>query len=225
MRVLVIEDESKMLALLRDGLEREGHHVMIATDGGEGLDIGANFEFEAIILDRMLPVLDGIEVATRLRRSNCQTPILMLTARDALQDVVSGLDSGVDDYLTKPFAFAELLARLRALRRRLPTYAPEVLRFEDLELDVEGQQVRRGNEHIKLTRTEFRLLEYMMRQPAKVHHREALINAIWGYDCAVESNTVDAFIKQLRVKVDGTGSVRLIQTVRGVGYRLSREQV
>jgi len=220
MRILIVEDEPKMAALLRDGLEREGHLITLARDGSEGLSLALDYTFQVILLDRMLPGVDGGEVARRLRRMELTTPILMLTARDAVSDVVSGLDCGVDDYLTKPFAFAELYARIRALGRRPPVVAPKVLRFGDLELDLDGHLLRRAERTVNLTRTELRILEQMMLHPERVHRREALIERVWGYDCEVESNTLDVFIRQLRNKVDEGASFRHIQTVRGVGYRL-----
>lgn len=223
MRILVIEDEPKMSALLRDGLVREGHLVTRAMNGIEGLSVAVDFEFDAIVLDRMLPGLEGTEVARRTRRAGRVTPILMLTARDAVQDVVGGLDAGVDDYLTKPFALAELYARIRALGRRSVALVPRVLRFADLELDLDRVSLQRGGHTIDLTRTEYRLIEHMMTHPDRVHRREAIIEAIWGYDCEVENNTLDVFIKQLRGKIDDGHEVKRIVTLRGVGYRLSAE--
>jgi len=220
-RLLIVEDEPKMSDLLRDGMLREGHLVTVAKDGVEGLALATDFEFEAVILDRMLPLLDGAEVARRLRRAGRVTPILMLTARDAVGDVVSGLDAGVDDYLTKPFALAELAARIRALVRRPAVLAPRRLRFADLELDLDAIRLWRGGQVIDLTRTEFRLIETMMTHPERVHRREALIEAIWGYDCEVENNTLDVFIKQLRGKIDDGSDLKRILTVRGVGYKLN----
>jgi DNA-binding response OmpR family regulator len=221
MRLLVVEDEPKMAALLRDGLVAAGHLVTLSATGDEGLDIAAGLDFEAIILDRMLPGLDGCEVARRLRRAGRTMPILMLTARDAVGDVVTGLDAGVDDYLTKPFAFAELNARLRALHRRPPVIAPRVLRFRDLELDLDTFVLRQAERQISLTRTEFRILEEMMLHPDRVHRRETLVERVWGYDTEVESNTLEVYICHLRNKLDDGRGVRQIQTVRGVGYRLS----
>jgi DNA-binding response OmpR family regulator len=222
-RILIVEDEPKMSALLRDGLVREGHLVTTAQDGTDGLSLALDYDFEAVILDRMLPRLDGTEVARRLRRAGRVTPILMLTARDAIGDVIGGLDSGVDDYLTKPFALEELYARLRALGRRPAVLAPRVQHFADLELDLDGVRLRRGGQTIDLTRTEFRIIEHMMKHPDRVHRRETLIEAIWGYDCEVGNNTLDVFIKQLRGKIEDGHEVKRILTVRGVGYRLSSE--
>ncbi len=223
MRVLVVEDEVKMSALLRDGLMREGHFVTLTGNGTEGLALASEYEFEAIILDRMLPLLDGVEVARRLRKKNCNTPILMLTARDAVEDVVSGLDAGVDDYLAKPFALAELYARLRALHRRPLTSPANILHYADFELDLDVHVLRHHGRIIPLTRTEMRILEHFMRYPDRVHRRNALITAVWGYDCEVESNTLDVFIKQLRDKMSLDRKVKYIQAVRGVGYKLVSE--
>lgn len=223
MRLLIIEDEAKMSAILRDSMVREGHLVTIARDGEEGLSLAMDCDFEAVILDRMLPFLDGTEVARRLRRAGRITPILMLTARDAIGDVVGGLDAGVDDYLTKPFALDELAARIRALGRRPAVLTPRIMRFADLEVDLDAIRLRRGGQPVNLTRTEFRLIEQMMMHPDRVHRRESLIEAIWGYDCEVESNTLDVFIKQLRSKIDNGHEVRRILTVRGIGYRLNPE--
>lgn len=223
MRVLVVEDEVKMSALLRDGLIREGHFVTLTGNGAEGLALASEYEFEAIILDRMLPLLDGIEVTRRLRKKNCNTPILMLTARDAVEDVVSGLDAGVDDYLAKPFALAELFARLRALHRRPQTSPANILHYADFELDLDVHVLRHHGRIIPLTRTEMRILEQLMRYPDRVHRRNALITAVWGYDCEVESNTLDVFIKQLRDKMSLDRKVKYIQAVRGVGYKLVPE--
>jgi DNA-binding response OmpR family regulator len=222
-RILIIEDEPKMSAILRDGMIREGHLVTIAKDGAEGLSLAMDCDFGAVILDRMLPLLDGTEVAKRLRLAGRVTPILMLTARDATGDVVGGLDAGVDDYLTKPFAFAELAARIRALGRRPKTLAPRTVCFADLEIDLDAIRFRRAGKAVDLTRTEFRLIEQLMIHPDRVHRREALIEAVWGYDCEVESNTLDVFIKQLRNKIDDGHEVRRILTVRGIGYRINPE--
>ena len=221
LRLLIVEDEPNMLALLRDGLTAEGHFTTLASDGAEGLALGAAFDFDVVILDRMLPVMDGCEVARRLRKAGKEMPILMLTARDAIGDVVSGLDSEIDDYLTKPFAFAVLNARLRALHRRPPMLAPNRLRFNGLELDLDSCNLHLRGRTLSLTRTELRLLETMMRHPERVHRRDALIERVWGYDCNVESNTLDVFICQLRNKIGADRGDHAIQTVRGIGYKLS----
>lgn len=220
LRLLIIEDEPKMLALLRDGLQAEGHFVTPAETGSVGLQLASDFTFDMIILDRMLPSMDGCEIARRLRHSGSEVPILMLTARDSVNDVVTGLDAGIDDYLTKPFSFAVLSARLRALSRRQPQMHSSVLRFQQLELNLDSSVLSIGERRIDLTRTELRILEHMMRSPDRIHRRAALIERVWGYDCTVEDNTLDVFISQLRVKLDDGKGNRVIQTVRGLGYRL-----
>jgi DNA-binding response OmpR family regulator len=223
MRILIVEDDLRMAAVLRDALERCSHRIVLARTGDEGLDIARNHQFESIVLDAMLPGMDGFTVAQSLRRAKVGTPILMLTARDAIQDKVRGLDSGVDDYLTKPFAFEELFARLRALGRRTQASASLLYRVADLELDPLTHAASRSGRTIRLTRTEYMLLEFMMRHPNVVLRRNAIIDAIWGYEQSVENNTLDAFMKQLRSKVDGESTHKLIQTVRGFGYKLSAE--
>ncbi len=212
-----------MAALLKKGLEEEGYAVSVAHDGTKGLEAASRFEFDAIILDVMLPYMDGYEVARRLRQQRRQTPILMLTARDAEADVIRGLNLGADDYLTKPFSFEMLLARLRAITRRAPILQPEKLRIGDIVLVPSTHEVSRGRERIILTRTEFNLLEYLMRRPGRVVSRRSLIEAVWGIDREIEENTLDVFISLLRRKVDGARKVSLIRTVRGVGYILGEE--
>lgn len=221
MRILVVEDDHKMATLLREALEKQLHRIVLAFNGIEGLEVARSHQFEAIVLDAMLPGMDGFSVAHALRKTSVATPILMLTARDATTDVVKGLDSGVDDYLTKPFAFAELFARLRALGRRQPAVVSLQYRAADLQLDPRTHAASRAGRHISLTRTEFLLLEFMMRHQDSVLRREALINAVWGYEETVENNTLDVFMKQLRAKIDEGHDNKLIQTVRGFGYRLS----
>jgi len=223
MRILIIEDDPKMSVLLRDALEKRSHRTVLASDGREGLDIALNHEFESIILDAMLPGLDGFGVASSLRNSRISTPIIMLTARDATGDIVRGLDSGVDDYLTKPFAFEELFARLRALGRRTTTSASLLYKMGDLELDPLTHAASRTGKPISLTRTEFLLLEFLMRNPHIVLRRDTIINAVWGYERTVENNTLDAFMKQLRSKIDGDFDNKLIHTVRGFGYKLTAD--
>ena len=209
-----------MVDLLKLGLEEENHRVTIARDGISATEFAKGCHFDVVILDVMLPGLDGFEVACRLRRDHIQTPILMLTARDAVTDITSGLDAGADDYLTKPFAFAELLARIRALARRGPAGLPTVLRVGDLMLDPSTRQVRRGNREIKLTATEYRLLELFMRHPGRGVSRSAILTAVWGLGEEIEENTLDAFVSLLRAKINKKSERQLIHTIRGFGYCL-----
>ena len=222
MKLLIVEDEKRMVELLRRGLSEEGHTVVCANDGREGLDYARNYEFDAILLDVMLPHLDGYAVAQQLRRAKVSTPVLMLTARDTVPDLVRGLDSGADDYLSKPFAFEELLARLRAVKRRAPVPQPTKLQVGDLVLDPATREVSRGGAGIALTRTEYSLLERLMNCAGKVVPRRSLIEAVWGYERDIEENTLDAFVRLLRTKVD-TRQPKLIHTVRGVGYMIRSE--
>ncbi len=221
MRILVVEDERKMAGLLKKGLEEENHSVVLAHDGASALDFAELYEFDAIVLDIMLPGVDGFEVARRLRRNKDSTPILMLTARDAIPDVVNGLDAGADDYLTKPFAFEELLARLRSVARRRSGPRLTYLRVANLVMEPSTHQVSRGKQRIHLSPTEYRLLEFLMRRPGQVISRHAIIEAVWGFDKEVEENTLDAFIRLLRSKVDRGFDQKLLHTVRGTGYSLS----
>jgi DNA-binding response OmpR family regulator len=220
MRVLIIEDERRMAEQLRKGLEREGYSVLVANDGERGLDLARSVDHELLILDWMLPKLDGVEVARRLRQAGIATRILMLTARDAPPDVVEGLDCGADDYLIKPFAFEVLLARLRALARRTATAQLPVLRVDDLKVDAAARQVSRGAATVKLSIREFNLLHYLMHRAGQIVPRRTLIEAVWGYESTIESNTLDAFIHLLRTKVDAPPHRKLIHTVRGIGYCL-----
>ena len=220
MRILVVEDERTMASLLKSGLEEERHIVRVAYDGQTGLDMVEGSQFDAVVLDVMLPRMDGFEVIKRLRTSGNNTPVLMLTARDTVPDIARGLDLGVDDYLTKPFSFVELLARLRAVARRGSAPRPLKLMVGDLVLDPVTRQVTRGGNDLHLTLTEFRLLEFLMRRAGRVVSRDAIADAIWGTLDDVEDNTLDVFISLLRNKVDKNAEPKLIQTVRGVGYCL-----
>jgi DNA-binding response OmpR family regulator len=220
MRVLIVEDERQMAEQLRKGLEREGYTVLVANDGEQGLDLARTVDHDLLILDWMLPKLDGRQVARRLRHARVDTRILMLTARDAPPDVVEGLDCGADDYLIKPFAFEVLLARLRALARRTPTTQLPVLRVLDLELDPAAHRVLRGTDEIKLSSKEFSLLHFLIRRAGQTVPRRTLIEAVWGYESSIESNTLDAFIHLLRAKIDAAPHGKLIHTVRGIGYCL-----
>lgn len=221
----MVEDERRMAELLRQGLEEEGHSVILAMDGKEGLAMAESHAFDAIVLDVMLPGMDGFSIAKKLRASRNQTPILMLTARDATEDMVAGLNLGADDYLVKPFSFDVLLARLRAVSRRGPIPQPVHLQVQDLLLNPASREVARGSRRVALTRTEYSLLELLMRRAGRVVTRESLIEAVWGFDSDVRSNTLDAFIRLVRDKVDVAGEQKLIHTVRGVGYCLRGEQV
>jgi DNA-binding response OmpR family regulator len=223
MRILIAEDETRMAEQLRLGLEREGYSVLLAADGERALELARNGEHDLMILDWMLPGLEGVEVARRLRQARIGTRILMLTARDATPDVVHGLDCGVDDYLSKPFAFEVLLARLRALARRIPTTALPVLEVGDLALDPAAHRVTRAGAPVKLSTKEFSLLHFLMRRAGQIVSRRTLIEAVWGYDSSIESNTLDAFIHLLRAKIDMNPQVKLIHTVRGVGYCVRTE--
>jgi DNA-binding response OmpR family regulator len=221
MRILVVEDNHEMAVILHDALEKQLHSAACASTGTEGLEIAKEHRFDAILLDAMLPGMDGFAVTRELRAAGVATPILMLTARDAKTDVVMGLDSGVDDYLTKPFVFQELFARLRAISRRHSTLPALLLCVDDLQLDLKSHTTTRASKPISLTRTEFLILEFMMRNPSILLRRAQIINAVWGYEDTVEHNTLDVFVKQLRKKIDEGHERKLIQTVRGFGYRLA----
>jgi len=209
-----------MSDLLRKGLTEEGHTATCASDGAEGLALARNYDFDVIILDVMMPKLSGYELAKRLRAEKVRTPILMLTARDSVPDVVRGLDTGADDYMTKPFSFDELVARLRAVKRRGLVAADTHLRIGDLVLDPANREVQRGEDRLALSRTEYNLLERLMYRAGKVVPRRALIESVWGFDREIEENTLDAFMHLLRNKVDSPGRPKLIHTVRGVGYMI-----
>lgn len=224
MRILVVEDERTMAELLKKGLEEEHHSVCVATDGWSGLDQAEGSEFDVIVLDVMLPGIDGFEIVRRLRAGKKQTPILMLTARDAVSDIAKGLDAGVDDYLTKPFSFVELLARLRAITRRGSAPLSLTLQVGDLILDPLSMGVTRAGCELHLTLTEFKLLELLMRRAGRVVPRDAIVDAVWGTLDDVGENTLDVFISLLRNKVDRAPENRLIHTVRGVGYMIRERQ-
>ena len=223
MNLLIVEDEKRMVELLRKGLEEEGHTVVCAVDGLEGWDLCRSYSFDMIILDIMMPKLDGYELAKRLRADKIPTPILMLTAKDSVQDIVRGLDLGADDYLTKPFSFNELLARLRAVKRRALVPQSTTLQVDDLMLDPATREVSRGGVRLALTRTEYGLLERLMNRAGKVVPRRQLIESVWGFDREIEDNTLDVFVRLLRSKVDGNGRKKLIHTMRGVGYVIRTE--
>jgi two-component system response regulator MprA len=221
-RILVIEDEPKISSLIKRGLIYEGHEVNVADSGERGLELARESPPDLVILDLMLPGIDGFEVCRRLRTAG-DVSILMLTARDNVNDKVRGLDSGADDYLTKPFAFNELNARVRALlRRRRPT-EQTTLRYADLSLDLGTREVSRGSRKIDLTTREFDMLEMFMRHPRQVLTRDLIYERIWNYDFGGESNIIEVYIRYLRGKLEAGGEPRLIQTVRGVGYALREE--
>ena len=223
MRVLVVEDEVKMAGLLRRGLQEEGYAVDIAPTGSEAVWAATEIPYDAIVLDVMLPDLDGFSVSRRLREAGRWAPILMLTARDAVPDRIEGLDAGADDYLTKPFAFTELLARLRALIRRGAGERPAALVAGDLILDPAAKRVTRGDTQIELTAKEFALLEYFLRHPGEVLTRSRIIEHVWDFAYDGDSNVVDVYIRYLRQKIDRPFGRRSIETVRGTGYRLREE--
>ncbi|MGJ7908718.1 response regulator transcription factor [Actinopolyspora sp. H202] len=225
MRILVVDDDRAVRESLRRSLEFNGYQVELASDGQQALDSLAAARPDAMVLDVMMPKVDGLEVARRLRGTGDDLPILVLTAREAVSDRVAGLDAGADDYLPKPFALEELLARLRALLRRASPPdpeegIPESLRFSDLELDPGTREVRRGTREISLTRTEFALLELLMGHPKQVLTRSRLLEDVWGYDFPTTGNALEVYIGYLRRKTEASGESRLIHTVRGVGYVL-----
>ena len=225
MKILVVDDERAVRESLRRALELEGYEIELAGDGSEALyRLDSTEEPDAMILDVLMPGVDGLEVCRRLRGSGSKLPVLMLTARTEVEDRVAGLDAGADDYVTKPFALEELLARVRALLRRTTEEdSGEALRFADLELDPGTREVRRGDRPIELTRTEFSLLELFLRNPRQVLTRSVIFERVWGYDFGFGSNSLDVYIGYLRRKTEVGGEPRLIHTVRGVGYAL-REQ-
>ena len=223
MRVLVVEDEVKMAALLRRGLQEEGHAVDIAGNGEDAVWHATESPYDVILLDVMLPDVDGFEVARRLRSAGRWAPILMLTARDGVDDRVAGLDAGADDYLPKPFSFAELLARVRSLLRRSSLERAAVREVGDLSLDPATHRVTRGEEPVDLTAKEFSLLELFMRHPDEVLSRTRIIEHVWDFAYDGDSNVVDVYVRYLREKVDRPFGRRSLETVRGVGYRLRAE--
>jgi two-component system response regulator MprA len=221
MKVLVVDDERAVRDSLRRALELQGYEVDLANDGSEALArLETNGQPDAVVLDILMPGIDGLEVCRRIRQQGNEVPVLMLTARDAVGDRVAGLDAGADDYLVKPFALEELLARIRALLRRASPSGDGVLRFADIELDPGTREVRRGGEKIDLTRTEFNLLELFLVNPRQVLTRSIIFERVWGYDFGFASNSLDVYIGYLRRKTETGGKPRLIHTVRGVGYAL-----
>jgi two-component system response regulator MprA len=221
MRILVVDDERAVRESLRRALELEGYEIELAEEGRQALEmLESDRQPDAVVLDVLMPGMDGLEVCRTIRRAGNHVPVLMLTARTQVEDRVEGLDAGADDYLTKPFALEELLARLRALLRRTADGSGEVLRFAGLELDPGTREVRRDGEPIELTRTEFSLLELFLLNPRQVLTRSVIFERVWGYDFGYGSNSLDVYIGYLRRKTEAGGKPRLIQTIRGVGYAL-----
>jgi two-component system response regulator MprA len=223
-RILVVEDEARIASLISRGLRLEGYQVDVAPNGETALEKAFNNPPDLIILDLMLPDIDGLEVCRQLRAAGADEPVLMLTAKDAIPDRVAGLDAGADDYLVKPFALDELLARIRALfRRAAPPETGAPWRFADLELNPATRRARRGERDIELTAKEYDVLELFMRHPNQVLTRDILYDRIWGYDFGGESNIIEVYVRYLRAKLEAKGEPRLIHTVRGVGYVLREE--
>jgi two-component system, OmpR family, response regulator MprA len=221
MKILVVDDERAVRESLRRALELEGYEIELAEDGAQALErLESEPAPDAMVLDVLMPGVDGLEVSRTLRRKGSKLPILMLTARTEVEDRVEGLDAGADDYLTKPFALEELLARVRALLRRTSDGSGQPLRFADVVLDPGTREVRRGDEKIELTRTEFSLLELFLLNPRQVLTRSLIFERVWGYDFGFASNSLDVYIGYLRRKTEAGGKPRLIHTVRGVGYAL-----
>ena len=219
MRILVVDDDPEIVSFLKRGLTYEGYTVDTAGDGAQALAKAREAEPDLVILDVMMPGIDGLEVSKRLRQAS-KLPILMLTAKGTVADRIKGLDSGADDYLVKPFSFDELLARIRALLRRSQPTEGEVLRFMDLSLDPSTREVKRGNDVIQLTAQEFDLLELFLRHPRQVLRRDMIYEKVWGYDFGGESNVIEVYMRYLRSKLEAGGQPKLIHTVRGVGYVL-----
>ncbi len=224
MNILIVEDEPAMARLLMGGLREECYEVSIARDGCAALELSALESFDIILLDLMLPKLDGLAVAKQLRRREQETPLLMLTARDSLPDIVKGLDAGADDYLTKPFSFVELLARIRALTRRKEFRRKNVVEVEDLVLDLTTHRSFRRGAELYLSLTEFRLLELLARNAGRIVSRQEILRKVWGTGREVSENTLDAFVRLLRKKVDADAPTKLIQTHRGFGYSAGSAQ-
>ena len=224
MHVLIVEDKRSLSKMLKTSLEEKGHTVVLSFDGLDGLAQAETNHFDIMVLDIMLPGMDGLEVIRRLRKGKHQLPVLALTARDTVGDIVAALDLGVDDYLTKPFAMAEFMARLRAVARKGPSVQEVRLEVADLVLDSASGQVSRSGVQLALTRTQFALLEYFMRRAGHVLTRESIIERIWSENPDIETNTLEVFIRSLRTKIDVNRKTSLITTVRGIGYRMDAEE-
>jgi two-component system response regulator MprA len=223
-QILVVEDEARIASLISRNLRLEGYQVEVAPDGETALEKALSNPPDLVLLDVMLPDIDGLEVCRQLRMAGCDEPVLMLTAKDAIPDRVAGLDAGADDYLVKPFAFDELLARVRALlRRAAPPEADALLEFSDLMLDPTTRQAQRGEREIELTAKEYDVLELFMRHPRQVLTRDIIYDRIWGYDFGGESNIIEVYVRYLRAKLEAEGEPRLIHTLRGVGYVLRED--
>lgn len=223
MRILVVEDEKKLASFIKKGLEEEGYAVDVASDGAEGFAMALDRVHDLILLDILLPKMDGLHLLQELRKEKVTTPVLLLTVQATIEDKVLGLDSGADDYLTKPFSFQELVARVRALLRRRTEAEPAVLQVADLTLDPARRIVSRGGEQIDLTPREFTLLHYFMRNPGRVLTRTMIAEHVWNYDFDTMTNTIDVYVNYLRKKIDAGRESKLIHTVRGVGYVLKAE--
>lgn len=224
MRILIVEDEKDLAMIIKQGLEEEGYVVDVAHDGEEGLYMAENFPADVVILDIMLPVMDGLTVLSKMRKKGVSTPVIMLTARDALIDKIKGLDTGADDYLTKPFVFGELVARVRSLLRRKTSVKEAVIRVADLEIDTASHEVKRGGKPIQLSAREYALLEYLAYKKNSVVSRTEIVEHIYHEDSEMDSNVVDVYINYLRNKIDKGFDRKLIQTVRGAGYMLKVEE-
>ena len=223
MRILLVEDEKDLAMIVKQGLEEEGYVVDVAHDGEEGLYMAENYPVDAVILDIMLPLMDGLTVLSNMRKKGIAAPVILLTARDALLDKIKGLDTGADDYLTKPFVFEELLARVRSLLRRKATVKEAVIRVADLEINTASHEVKRGGKSIALSAKEYALLEYLAYKKNTVVSRTDIVEHIYHEDTDMDSNVVDVYINYIRNKIDKDFKVKLIQTIRGAGYMLKEE--
>ncbi len=221
MKILIIEDEHLIATSLKKGLEQEHYTVDIAFDGIEGYDLASTDDYDIILLDLMLPGMDGLTLCKKLREEKNNTPILMLTAKSQLEDKIIGLNSGADDYLTKPFAFEELLARIRALSRRPQQTTEKVLTVGDLSLNTDTYQVKRGDKDIRLSSKEYSLLECLMRHSGQILNKDQIIQYVWSYESDILPNTIEVYIRNLRQKIDKNFKKKLIQTIRGFGYKIS----